>query len=157
MDFSGIFIWGFLASVVMVLVESAGLWFGWSRLSTPIILGSVVCADRDRAALLGAAVHLCVGWVFAGAYAIVFWKAGHATWWGGGLLGVVHALFFLGILLPTISAVHPRMADTRAGPEPSRALQAPGFLGLQYGRGTLVVSLVAHAVFGTTFGWLYTI
>ncbi len=157
MHWLDILVWGFAASTLMVLTESAGLWLGLTRLSTPIILGSVVCDDRDRAALVGAGAHLLIGWVIAIAYALAFHAAGFATWWLGALFGIGQTLLVLGIILPAIPAIHPRMASPREGPTPARALQSPGFLGLHYGRPTLLVSLVAHGVYGVLFGALYTL
>jgi uncharacterized membrane protein YagU involved in acid resistance len=155
LDWIGIVVWGFGASALMVLVEAAGLWLGWTRMSTPVILGAVFVGDRDRAACVGTIVHFVFGWAYALGYAVVFGATGTASWWMGLVLGVLHGVFLLGVVLPVMPAFHPRMASTRAGPEPSRALQAPGFLGLHYGRGTMLVSVVAHAVFGVAFGAMY--
>ena len=47
------------------------------------------------------------------------------------------------------------MASELRGPEPTKALEPPGFLALNYGRRTPLVTLVAHAVYGLILGAFY--
>ena len=47
------------------------------------------------------------------------------------------------------------MADELHGPTPTRWLQPPGFLALNYGRGTPLVALVAHVAYGAIIGEYY--
>lgn len=51
--------------------------------------------------------------------------------------------------------VHPHMATERQGPTPTEWLQPPGFLGMNYGRRTVYVALVAHAVYEAILGGFY--
>jgi len=153
---TSVILWAAIASAAMVLVETGGLWLGMTRMSIPIILGSFVVSDRDRAALIGTLMHLVMGVGFGYGYAWIFNEADNSAWWLGLAIGLGHSMFVLGVLMPSLPGIHPRMAGPREGPEPSTALEAPGFLGLHYGRATLLVSLATHGVFGAVFGALYT-
>lgn len=155
MDWLGIFAWGLCATAAMTTIESFGPWLGVSRMSTPLLVGTMFVADRDRAMAIGVALHVALGWGFALVYAALFEAAGFATWWLGLLFGLGHALFMLAVVLPVLPAAHPRLATERHGPTPTRALQSPGFLALNYGRNTALVSLLAYGVYGLILGALY--
>jgi hypothetical protein len=157
MHWIGVIAGGLVATAALTIVESLGLWLGLSRMSIPIILGTMVSADRDRATFIGTIIHLLVGWAFAVLYALTFEAAGFATWWFGALLGLGHELFMLGVIMPALPAVHPRMASERQGPDPTRALEPPGFLALNYGRQTVLVGAAAHVLYGGILGALYQV
>lgn len=57
--------------------------------------------------------------------------------------------------MPLLPSVHPSMASEHRGPEPTRALEPPGFLALNYGRSTPVITVAAHVVYGIVLGALY--
>lgn len=157
MDWLGILAWGLCATAAMTIIESLGLWMGLTRMSTPVILGTVITPDRDRAALVGTMIHLVIGWAFTLVYAMIFEAAGFATWWLGALVGIGHELFMAGVILPVLPAAHPRMASERHGPTPTRSLQPPGFMTINYGHRTLLVGLASHALFGMMLGALYRV
>ena len=85
MDWMAIIAGGLLATTVLTIVHALGLWLGLSRMSTPVILGTMVCADRDRATFYGAGIHLLLGWLFALLYGGLFEAAGFAAWWLGAI------------------------------------------------------------------------
>jgi hypothetical protein len=58
-------------------------------------------------------------------------------------------------LLPLLPGLHPRMASEHRGPEPTRALEPPGFLGLNYGHRTPLIALLAHVMYGAILGAFY--
>lgn len=155
MNVPSVLLWGFLATMVMAVVMAASQGLGLSRMGIPFILGTMVTADRRKAGLYGVAIHLVNGWLFAFGYAAVFESLEEATWWIGALLGLVHALAVLTVLLPVLPGLHPRMASETRGPEPTRALEPPGFLALNYGRRTPLVTIVAHLVYGAILGAFY--
>lgn len=155
MNLPSALLWGFLATTVMSMVMAGSQGLGLSRMGIPFILGTMVSADRRRAALYGTAIHLVNGWLFAFGYAAVFESLGRATGWLGAALGLVHALAVLTVLLPALPGLHPRMASETRGPEPTRALEPPGFLALNYGRRTPLVAIVAHLVYGAILGAFY--
>lgn len=148
-------LWGFLATIVMTVLMSASQGLGLSRMGMPFILGTMLTSDRGRAPLYGALLHLAGGWGFAFGYALVFEGLGRATWWIGAILGLVHGLAVLLVLLPSLPGLHPRMASETTGPEPTRALEPPGFLALNYGRRTPAVALAAHLAYGVILGAFY--
>jgi hypothetical protein len=53
------------------------------------------------------------------------------------------------ILLPF---VHPRMGTPTTAADSTPLLEPPGFMLLNYGRGTPVVTLVAHVAYGALVG-----
>jgi hypothetical protein len=148
-------LWGFVATIVLTTLMSAAQGLGLSRMSLPLILGTMLTPDRDRAPMLGFLVHLANGWMFAIVYALAFESWGRATWWLGAGIGLVHALAVLIAVMPVLPGFHPRMASERRGPEPTRALEPPGFLALHYGHRTPAVTIVAHLVYGAILGGFY--
>jgi hypothetical protein len=154
MDWAGWAIFGLIATTALTAVMVTAQLAGVSRLDIPLMLGTVVSDDPDRAHVAGFFLHLIVGESFALGYAAVFVLLGRATWWIGGLLGLLHGLVALSILVPFLPAVHPRMATTRAGPGSTAALEPPGLFGLNYGIQTPAVALVAHVLFGIALGGL---
>lgn len=155
MNVPGALLWGFVATVVLTTLMSAARGVGLSRMSIPFMLGTMVTPDRDRAPFVGFLLHMVVGWMFAFVYVLGFESLGRATWWLGAGAGLVHGLAVLVAIMPLLPGLHPRMASERRGPEPTRALEPPGFLALNYGRRTPLVTLVAHVVYGAILGGFY--
>jgi uncharacterized membrane protein YagU involved in acid resistance len=155
MSWAGWLVWGFTSTVVLSTIFALTQGLGMTRMSIPYLLGSMVTRDRDRARLVGIALHLAMGWIFALLYTIGFEVCGAATWWRGALFGLLHALFLLGVLMPALPAMHPSMASERRGPTVVRQLEPPGFFGLNYGVQTPITVVIAHIVFGVILGALY--
>ena len=156
MNLPDVFLWGFVATLVLTTTMSASQGLGLSRMSIPFMLGTMLTPDRDRAPLYGFLFHLMNGWLFAFLYAFAFESWGRATWWLGGGCGLVHALAVLIVFMPILPGLHPRMASEHRGPEPTRALEPPGFMALNYGRRTPLIALLAHLVYGCILGAFYT-
>lgn len=150
-----VLLWGFVATVVLSTLMAAAQGLGLSRMSLPLMLGTLVTADHRRALLYGFAMHFANGWVFAFFYTLVFEDWGRATWWLGAGIGLVHGLAVLIALMPILPAIHPRMASESRGPEPTKALEPPGFLALHYGRQTPTITLLAHVIYGGILGGFY--
>ena len=148
-------LWGFVGTVVLTGLMSASQGLGLSRMSLPYMLGTMFTPDRDRAKLVGFGVHLVNGWWLALVYAAAFQSWRRATWWLGALTGLVHGLFVLLVVMPLLPGLHPRMASEQRGPEPTRQLEPPGFLALNYGRRTPLSVLLAHLVYGAILGAFY--
>jgi uncharacterized membrane protein YagU involved in acid resistance len=155
MNLASAALWGFVATLVMTTLEAAGRGAGLTRISIPFMLGTIVTGHRDRAQLCGFLIHIGFGWVFAMLYALIFDALRFATWWLGLILGVGHAMFVLMVLLPLLPAMHPRMAGETYGPDPTPMLAPPGFMVLNYGNMTSLVTIIAHAVYGIILGSLY--
>lgn len=155
MNWGSVLLWGFVGTVVLTGITSASQGFGLTRMSLPYMLGTMFTPDRDRAKLVGIAVHLLNGWWLALIYAAAFVSWRQATWWLGALVGLVHGLFVLLVVMPLLPGLHPRMASEQRGPEPTRQLEPPGFLALNYGRRTPLSVLVAHLIYGVILGAFY--
>lgn len=155
MNWPSILLWGFVATVMLSTIMSASQQFGFSRMSMPFILGSMFTPHRGPAAVLGFVIHFVNGWAFALVYALAFQSLGRVTWWLGAGMGLVQALFTLVVVLPILPGIHPRMASEEQGPEPTRELEPPGVLGLNYGRRTPLVTILAHLVYGAIIGGFY--
>ena len=155
MNFPGVLLWGFVATIVLTTLMSAAQAVGFTRMSIPFMLGAMLTPNRDRAPLVGFLIHLLNGWLFAFVYAAAFVSLGRATWWLGGIIGLVHALAVLIAVMPLLPGFHPRMASEHHGPEPTRLLEPPGFLALHYGRRTPLVTVLAQVLYGVILGAFY--
>ena len=151
-------IWGALAGgVVGTVVLTTGLRLaqevGWTRMDIPLLLGTAFSADRGRAEVIGFAVHFVNGILFALAYAFVFAATDRADWVLGLALGLVHALFAGGALVNVLlPAVHPRMGTPWSDAQETPLLEPPGFMLLNYGRATALVTIVLHLAYGAIVG-----
>jgi hypothetical protein len=154
MDWQGWAVFGLLATSALTAVMIAAQMAGLTRLDLPLVLGTLVTPDPDKARVAGFFIHLAAGQGFALGYAAVFALLGQATWWLGALLGLLHVAVALTVILPLLPGVHPRMATTRAGPSTTAALEPPGLLGLNYGLQTPAVAVVAHVIYGAVLGLL---
>lgn len=154
MDWSGWALFGLLATAVLTVVMISAQMAGWTRLDLPLVLGTFLTPDPDRARVAGFFIHLVAGQVFALGYAAAFALLGAATWWAGALLGLLHVAVALTVILPLLPGVHPRMASTRAGPANRAVLEPPGLLGLNYGIQTPAITIIAHVVYGAVLGML---
>ena len=157
MDRRGTLIWGFASTMVLTSLLSVSQALGLTRMSLPFMLGTMFTANRERAKLVGFLVHLVNGWVFASVYAAAFQSWRRATWWNGAAIGLVHGLAVLLSTMPLLPAIHPRMASETRGPTPTRQLEPPGFLALNYGRQTPISVIVAHVVYGAILGAFYKV
>lgn len=148
-------LWGFVATVVLTGLLSSSQSLRLTRMNIPYMLGTMVSADRDRAKVIGFGMHLLNGWLFATLYTAAFESWRRAGWWRGALIGLVHGLFVLAAGLPLLPGVHPRMASDATGPTPTRHLEPPGFMALNYGHRTPLSVIVAHLAYGAILGAFY--
>jgi hypothetical protein len=153
-DWAGWMLFGLVATTALTAAMIAAQLAGLTRLDLPLLLGTIVTEDPDRARVAGFFVHLVIGEAFAFGYAASFALLHRATWWLGGLLGLLHAAVALTVLVPLLPGVHPRMASHRAGPASTAVLEPPGLLGLNYGTQTPVVTTAAHVIYGIALGLL---
>ena len=157
MNLSSTLVWGFAATIVMTTTMAAGQGLGYTRMSIPFLLGTIFTPARDRAMVVGVVVHVVNGLLFALLYAAVFESIALATWWIGAAIGIVHGLFVLTVGMAMLPGMHPHMVSEYFGPTPNRLLQPPGFLALNYGRQTPLVTMIAHALYGVIMGEFYTL
>jgi hypothetical protein len=154
MDWAGWALFGLVATVALTVVMIVAQLSGLTRLDLPLLLGTVVTEDPDRARVAGFFIHLAIGEGFALGYAASFALLDRATWWLGGLLGLLHVAVALTILVPLVAGVHPRVASNRAGRSSTAVLEPPGLLGLNYGSQTPAVTIAAHLTYGVALGVL---
>jgi hypothetical protein len=155
MNLRSALLWGFVGTLLQTSIESAAQGLGFTRMSLPFMLGTALTPNRVRAKWLGALVHLINGWAFAFLYAAVFESWQRVSWWRGALLGLGHAAIVLVAGMEVLPSVHPRMANEDQGPEPTRELEPPGFLALNYGERTPLMLVAAHLVYGVILGSFY--
>jgi uncharacterized membrane protein YagU involved in acid resistance len=155
MSYASWALWGFVATVALTTLMAGSQGLGITRMGLPYMLGTIFTPDRDRAKLVGWLVHLVNGWIFSLIYVAAFHAWGEASWWRGGAIGLVHALFVLTVGMRLLPGLHPRMAGEQQGPTVVRQLEPPGFLALNYGVQTPLVVVIAHVVFGMILGAFY--
>jgi len=151
-------IWGALAgglvgTLVLTTMLRGASEFGFTRMDLPFLLGTAVTADRVRAKAAGYLLHFFFGLLFALAYWAIFAVVDQAGLLLGALLGLLHALFaasaLINVLLPV---VHPRMGTGFHAAGAAPLLEPPGFLLLNYGRQTPLVTVLAHLAYGALVG-----
>src|SRR5215204_5406466 len=80
MDWAGWALFGLVATAaltaVMIMAQLAGL----TRLDLPLLLGTIVTEDPDRARVAGFFLHLVIGQGFALGYAACFSLLDRASW-----------------------------------------------------------------------------
>jgi hypothetical protein len=155
MNWDSMLLWGFAGSVLVSIVITGSQALGFTRMDLPILLGTMLTAGRDPAKRVGMALHVAFGLFFALCYCAIFESWGLATWWAGGAIGVCHGVFLLLAGMSVLPSFHPRMASEEHGPTPTRLLEPPGLLGLNYGRRTPHTVMVAHLFYGVLLGAFY--
>ncbi len=150
-------LWSGLATALLVGGMYAAQWYGLSRMSLPFILGTAWTQSRRKAMVIGLVGDAVNGLAFALVYVLGFEALDRSGWWLGALGGVAHAFVVLTLVMSVLPYVHPRMADAIQGPTPTRWLQPPGFLALNYGRRTPLVVLATHVAYGIVLGAFYQV
>ena len=144
---------GVIGTMVMTTTLSGASFMSLTRIDIPFLLGTVFTRNRTRAQVIGYVLHFVLGVVFALGYYGVFVVIGRAGWTIGAALGFVHALFagtaLVNVLLPT---VHPLMGSDYSAADSAPLLEAPGFMLLNYGRSTPIVTMIAHVAYGAIVG-----
>jgi hypothetical protein len=145
---------GFAGTLVLTTMLAAASELRITRIDIPFLLGTAWSDDRTRARVVGYALHFVAGLVFALGYYAAFVVLGRAGWRLGMTFGLAHAVFagttLVNVLLP---AVHPRMGSTVSASSSTPLLEPPGFMLLNYGRATPIVTVLAHLAYGAIVGW----
>ena len=153
MSFWGAMAGGFIGTLVLTTLLRAASELRLTRIDLPFLLGTVVTTDRLRAKALGYLFHFFFGFFFALGYYALFRALGRAGWSLGLAFGLVHGVFtgsaLVNVLLPV---VHPRMGTPLSSIESETLLEPPGFMMLNYGRGSPLASFVAHVAYGALVG-----
>jgi hypothetical protein len=144
---------GVLGTLVLSTIVQAASQLAMTRMDLALLLGTAVTDNRAKARAIGYCFHFVLGILFAFAYAGFFTVVGHSSWWMGALLGIIHAIFTATVLVNVmLPLVHPRMATPDTAANDIALIEPPGFLMLNYGRSTFVVTLAAHVAYGAVVG-----
>jgi len=145
---------GFLGTLVLSTIQRAAGEVGLTRMDLPFLLGTTLTDNRRRAKVYGYALHFLMGLIFAVLYGVCFAAIGRSGWRLGALIGALHALFtatvLVNVLLPV---VHARIGTPETAAHELALVEPPGFLMLNYGRNTFLVTLGAHIAYGAIVGW----
>jgi hypothetical protein len=140
---------GFVGTLVLTTVERAAGELRLTRMDLPFLLGTAITDNRRAAKVYGYAMHFVIGLVFALAYGAFFVAIGRSSVLIGALLGALQALFngtvLVTILLPL---AHPRIGTPDTAAHETALIEPPGFLLLNYGRNTFLITLAAHIAYG---------
>jgi hypothetical protein len=144
---------GLLGTLLLTTILRTSSEVGLTRIDLPFLLGTAVTVDRSQAKIIGYIAHFGFGVLFALLYAWTFFAIDRSGWLLGAIFGLAHGLFaataLVSILLPV---VHPRMGKPWTDASSSPFVEPPGFLMLNYGRGTPIVSMIAHIMYGAIVG-----
>jgi len=144
---------GFAGTLVLTTAQRAGNELHLTRMDLPFLLGTAFTDDRTRAKAIGYVLHFVVGMAFALVYYTIFVAIDRSGWWLGAVFGLAHGLFsgtaLINILLPL---VHPRMGRSSTAAPSVALVEPPGFMMLNYGLQSPLVSLTAHVAFGALVG-----
>jgi hypothetical protein len=144
---------GFAGTLVLTTALRGASELSLTRMDIPFLLGTAFSTNRTRAKVIGYGLHFVAGLVFALGYYWMFLALGRAGWLLGTIFGIAHALFagtvLVNVLLPMI---HPRMATPETAADSSPLLEPPGFMLLNYGRSTPVVTMLGHMAYGAIVG-----
>jgi hypothetical protein len=144
---------GFVGTLVLTTLLQGASALGLTRIDLPFLLGTAFSGDRVRAKALGYGLHFIAGLIFAVIYFAIFSAIDHSGWWLGAIFGALHGLFAATALVSTLlPLVHPRMATPLSAAGSSPLLEPPGFLMLNYGARTPLVTLVVHIAYGAIVG-----
>jgi hypothetical protein len=144
---------GIAGTLILTTMLRAASELRITRIDLPFLLGTVVTVDRRGAKLIGYLVHVVIGLLFSLAYYVGFVGLGGSGWLLGAGFGAIHGLFAVTVLVNVLlPVVHPRMGDSSSSVDSAALLEAPGFLLLNYGRATPVVTLGAHVIYGAVVG-----
>ena len=144
---------GLAGTLVLTTILRGATELRLTRVDLPFLLGTAVTPSRQLAKVIGYAAHFVFGALFSLGYYVIFLALDASGPLLGAVLGLAHGLFagtaLVNVLLPI---VHPRMASDLSSSRTVTLLEEPGFMMLNYGRATPLVSLVAHVSYGTIVG-----
>jgi hypothetical protein len=144
---------GLVGTFVLTTLLRGASELGLTRVDLPFLLGTALTSDRSKAKVIGYLAHFGFGLLFATGYYLVFLAIGESGWLLGAAFGLLHGLVagsaLVNVLLPI---VHPRMGKPWSDASANPLVESPGFLMLNYGRATPIVSLVAHVLYGAIVG-----
>ena len=153
MTFWAALVGGLLGTVVLTTMLRAASELRLTRMDIPFLLGTAFSGDRRRAKAIGYLLHFLAGLVFALVYWAAFTVLDEASWWLGGLVGLDNPEEPLAALVTVLlPVVHPLMGSNATSARSTPLLEPPGFMLVNYGSQTPVVSVAAHVAYGMIVG-----
>jgi hypothetical protein len=150
---SGALAGGFAGTLLLTTALRAANELNLTRIDLPFLLGTAFSSDRTRAKALGYLLHFVAGMVFALVYYLLFLAIGHSGWALGVGFGLAHGLFATTALVSTLlPLIHPRMGTPTTAAPSVALLEPPGFMMLNYGLQTPLVTVAAHVAYGAVVG-----
>jgi hypothetical protein len=145
---------GFAGTLVLTTVERAAGELHLTRMDLPFLLGTVVTDNRRRAKFYGYIFHFIIGLIFAMAYGAFFAAIGRSSVLLGAILGVIQALFNGTVLVTLLLPIaHPRIGTPDTAANEIALIEPPGFLLVNYGRSSFLITLAAHIAYGAIVAW----
>ena len=152
MDWAGWALFGLLATTALTAVMIAAQLAGLTRLDLPLILGTLVTGTPTGPGSPGSSSTWSSVRSSPSATPRVFALLDQATWWLGGLLGLLHVAVALTVLVPLLAGVHPRMASHRAGPATPPCWSRRACSASTTAPRRPLVAIAAHLVYGIALG-----
>jgi hypothetical protein len=144
---------GFIGTLVLTTMVRGASAMGLTRMDLAFMLGTVVTDNRRKARAVGYGFHFIFGLLFALLYGAFFAIIGQSSWRMGALIGGLQAFFISTIVVNEIlPVVHPRMGTFDTAANEFALIEPPGFLMINYGRNTFLVTLAAHVAYGAIVG-----
>ena len=144
---------GAAGSLVLATVLRLGSELQWTRMDLPLLLGEMWTGNRERAKEIGWVLQFAAGLVFSLVYAGIFAATGRSGWGLGAALGLLHGLVAGTVIVETfLPFVHGRIGSRSTAADAAPLLEPPGFLLVNYGLATPVISLLGHMVYGALVG-----
>jgi hypothetical protein len=140
---------GFIGTLVLTTIMRTASEAGLTRMDLAFMLGTVVTDDRRKARAVGYLFHFVFGQLFALLYGAFFLIIDRSSWQMGAALGALQAVFVSTIVVNEIlPVIHPRMGTFDTAANEFALIEPPGFLMINYGRTTFLVTLTAHVAYG---------
>jgi hypothetical protein len=139
---------GLFGTLILTTIIRLGIECRLTRMDLALLLGTVVTQDRRKARAFGYLFYVVLGVVFAFGYNALFTVVGSHAWWLGALVGAAHAIFLATVIVVLLPVIHPLMGTAETAANEFALIEPPGFLMLNYGRSTFLITLAAHMVYG---------
>ena len=154
-DIRKVFGIGAAGAFLMTILMAAARLSGITTINLETDLGSWVMGTLGPLVwLVGVALHLSTGGIFALIYVWFFRRFfKHAGWREGLVLSLPHAVFS-GLLMGVLPHLHPLMVPGQIPPPPGLLLP-PGFFAGHYGEVTAVLFIGMHLAYGAFVGEMY--
>jgi hypothetical protein len=147
MNWRKAFLAGVGGAALMAAMLGGAVLAGFHVLDFSMMWGTLVGLPIGASTwIVGFVIHLCVGGLFALAYAAIFEAFSGAGLFRGCILGAVHALI-TGILISLLPLIHPLMN--------SGQMASPGPYFSGHGIPGILFFFAIHIVYGGTVGWIY--